>query len=77
MKCTPDFMRVEVPITSSTKNVYLQGLKDYPDPACKPHTDLSGSWSIFQLNLTDVYQCAITRVVNQITVREIVGQHFQ
>ncbi|KAF2881947.1 hypothetical protein ILUMI_24229 [Ignelater luminosus] len=74
VKCTPDSMRVEVPITSSTKNVYLQGLKDYPDPACKPHTDPSGSWSIFQLNLTDVYQCAITRVLNQRTGKQVYYQ---
>lgn len=74
VKCTPDFMRVELPVTASTRNVYLQGLRDYPNPACKPQTDPSGSLSIFQLDLTDVYQCAITRVVNQITGKQVYYQ---
>lgn len=69
VKCTPDLMRVEIPISTSTRQVYLQGLKDYPDPACKPRPDPAGYLTILELNLNDVYQCATTRVTNKHTVR--------
>lgn len=69
VKCTPDVMRVEIPISQATRHVYLQGLRDYPEPACKPKPDPSGSLAILELNLNDVYQCATTRVTNKQTVR--------
>lgn len=68
VKCTPDTMRIEVPIGALTRQVYLQGLKDYPDPACRPRQDAAGSLAILELSLTDVYQCATTRVTNKLTV---------
>lgn len=61
-------MQVEIPLTSSTRQVYLQGLKDYPDPACKPRMDPTNSIAVLELNLTDVYQCATMRVTNKQTV---------
>lgn len=62
-------MRVEVPIVpSTTKQVYLEGLKNYPDPACRPHTDASGTLAVLELDLGNVYRCAVTRVVNEKTV---------
>ncbi|KAF5296216.1 hypothetical protein FQR65_LT10291 [Abscondita terminalis] len=60
-------MRIELPVASMTKSIYLQGLKDYPNPACKPQTDETESIAVFQLNLTNFYECGITRVVNQLT----------
>ncbi|XP_022904164.2 uncharacterized protein [Onthophagus taurus] len=72
VKCTPDTMRVEIPIEKTTGLVYLQGLKDYPDQACRPKTDPKDlSLAILELNLTDVYRCAITRVTNKITGKQI------
>lgn len=71
VKCTPNLMRIELPMKPSTKAIYLQGLKDYPNPACKPQTDPVEATAVFQLNLTDFYQCAITRVINQITGKQV------
>lgn len=64
-------MRVEVPVSSSTSKVYLQGLRDYPDPACRPQLNPEGSLAILELSLKDVYQCATTRVTNKLTVRNL------
>lgn len=61
-------MRVEVPISSNTMAVYIQGLRDYPDPACRPHTDSSGTLAVLELDLQDVYRCAVTRAINKQTV---------
>ncbi|XP_044263592.1 uncharacterized protein LOC123010623 [Tribolium madens] len=74
VKCTPELMRVEIPISSSTKRVYLGSLRDYPDPACRPYTDPSGTLAVLELNLTDVYRCAVTRVVNKQTGKQIYYQ---
>lgn len=64
-------MRVEIPIAPSTKRVYLDSLRDYPDPACRPHTDPTGTLAVLELDLRDVYRCAVTRVVNKQTVRTL------
>ncbi|KAK9884048.1 hypothetical protein WA026_004983 [Henosepilachna vigintioctopunctata] len=75
VKCYPDKIRVEVPILpSNTKQVYLEGLKNYPDPACRPHTDSTGSLAILELDLGDVYRCAVTKVVNEKTGKQIYYQ---
>jgi hypothetical protein len=71
VKCTPELMRVEIPIAPSTKRVYLDSLRDYPDPACRPHTDPTGTLAVLELDLRDVYRCAVTRVVNKQTVRTL------
>lgn len=67
-------MRIEVPIGALTRQVYLQGLKDYPDPACRPRQDAAGSLAILELSLTDVYQCATTRVTNKLTGKQVYYQ---
>lgn len=69
VKCSPNQMRVEVPITGKTKSVYVEGLRDYPDPACRPHTDPTGTLAVLEFDLRDVYRCAVTRAVNKQTVR--------
>lgn len=74
VKCTPDTMRIEVPLSPTTQDVYLQGLKDYPDPACRPHRDPAGSLAILELSLRDVYQCATTRVTNKLTGKQVYYQ---
>ncbi|XP_018567194.1 uncharacterized protein LOC108907852 [Anoplophora glabripennis] len=67
-------MRVEVPISPTTKGVYIAGLRDYPDPACRPHTDPTGKLAVLELDLTDVYRCGVTRVVNKQTGKQIFYQ---
>lgn len=71
VKCTPNLMRIELPMKSSTKAIYLKGLKGYPNPACLPQTDPVEATAVFQLNLTDFYQCGITRAINQITGKQV------
>ncbi|KAF5290984.1 hypothetical protein FQA39_LY14515 [Lamprigera yunnana] len=67
VKCTPNLMRIELPVAPMTKTIYLHGLRDYPNPACKPLTDTTGNLAVFQLNLTNFYECGITRVINRLT----------
>ncbi|RZC42817.1 uncharacterized protein BDFB_005495, partial [Asbolus verrucosus] len=67
-------MRVEIPISATTKRVYLDRLRDYPDPACRPHTDPTGTLAVLELDLRDVYRCAVTRVVNKQTGKQIYYQ---
>ncbi|KAL1512687.1 hypothetical protein ABEB36_002240 [Hypothenemus hampei] len=74
VQCTPDQMRVEIPLTPTTKSVYVQGLRDYPDPACRAHTDASGKLAVLEFDLNDVFRCAVTRVVNKQTGRKIYYQ---
>lgn len=71
VKCTPNLMRIELPMKSSTKAIYLKGLKGYPNPTCLPQTDPVEATAVFQLNLTDFYQCGITRAINQITGKQV------
>ncbi|XP_019874868.1 uncharacterized protein LOC109602854 [Aethina tumida] len=74
VKCTPEQMRVEVPIGPATRSVYIEGLRDYPDPACRPHTDPTGTLAVLELDLNDVYRCAVTRAVNKQTGKQIFYQ---
>lgn len=46
--------------------IYLEGLKGYPDERC--HPEINGSLAVFRLSLTDFYECGVTRMVNQLTV---------
>lgn len=55
-------MRIEVPFSSKTRQVYIQGLRDYPDIACRPHID--ENTAVFNLGLDDVFRCAVTRAVS-------------
>jgi len=63
--CEPDLMRVELLKREGVSNVYLQHLKDFPDPSCKP--SIEGRRVTFSLKLTDIYQCMITKIVNKQT----------
>ncbi|XP_074035830.1 zona pelucida superfamily protein qsm [Leptinotarsa decemlineata] len=72
VKCTPDQMRIEVPISSTTKGVYIEGLRDYPDVACRPIA--TGTLAVLELDLQDVYRCAVTRAVNKKTGKQIYYQ---
>lgn len=59
----PDFSHD--PIETPTQ-VYLEGMKGYPNPRCKPY--VSGDLAQFSLPLGDFFECGVTRVVNQLTV---------
>ncbi|CAH0550429.1 unnamed protein product [Brassicogethes aeneus] len=74
VKCTAEQMRVEVPVAANTRAVYIEGLRDYPDPACRPHTDPTGTLAVLELDLRDVYRCAVTRMVNKQTGKQIFYQ---
>lgn len=51
---------------SDKPQIYLEGLKGYPDERC--HPEINGSLAVFRLSLSDFYECGVTRMVNQLTV---------
>lgn len=66
-------MQVEIQIPEANKEdlgkqpqIYLEGLKDYPNERCQPQ--ISELQAVFRLSLTDFYECGVTRMVNQLTV---------
>lgn len=64
-------MRVEIGLPSETSDldrpqIYLEGLKGYPDVRCQP--EINGALAVFRLSLSDFYECGVTRMVNQLTV---------
>jgi len=67
--CTPHSLKVDLVKHEDVTAVYLQHLKDYPEPACKP--ELVGSRATFLLSLDDIYQCMVTRVRDRNTGREV------
>lgn len=72
--CSEDQMRVDIGLPEadskdpSAPQIYLEGLKGYPDVRCQPQID--GSLAVFRLSLSDFYECGVTRMVNQLTVSE-------
>uniref|UniRef100_A0A182WAL5 ZP domain-containing protein n=1 Tax=Anopheles minimus TaxID=112268 RepID=A0A182WAL5_9DIPT len=65
-------MRVDVALPSnnfSGDSVYLDGMKGYPDPKCKP--TIRENLAVFELSLTNIYDCGVTRVINQITGKKV------
>ncbi|XP_051860375.1 uncharacterized protein LOC117570133 isoform X1 [Drosophila albomicans] len=80
--CSEDQMRVEIGLpsdgdVSSTSNssdaerpqIYLEGLKGYPDVRCQP--EINGALAVFRLSLSDFYECGVTRMVNQLTGKKV------
>lgn len=67
--CTPNTLRVDLVKHEDITSVYLEHLKDYPDPACKP--EIEGNRATFLLNLENIYQCMVTRVVDRNTGRKV------
>lgn len=63
--CGSDSMRVEIVRREEVKLLYLQNLKDFPEPACKPR--MEGRKATFELSLDNIYQCMLTKVVNKKT----------
>jgi len=67
--CTEHTLKVDLVKHEDVSHIYLQHLKDYPDPACKP--EVVGSRATFNLDLDNIYQCMVTRVVDRSTGRRV------
>ncbi|XP_016957689.1 uncharacterized protein LOC108029723 [Drosophila biarmipes] len=73
--CSEDQMRVDIGLPDadskdqSAPQIYLEGLKGYPDVRCQPQID--GSLAVFRLSLSDFYECGVTRMVNQLTGKKV------
>jgi len=67
--CTKENLRVDVAKHEDVSAVYLQHLKDYPDPACRP--EIVGKKATFNISLENIYQCMVTRVVDKGTGRTV------
>uniref|UniRef100_A0A182PFH4 ZP domain-containing protein n=1 Tax=Anopheles epiroticus TaxID=199890 RepID=A0A182PFH4_9DIPT len=70
--CADETMRVDVALPSEnfpSESVYLDGMKGYPDPKCKP--TVRDNLAVFELSLTNIYDCGVTRVINQITGKKV------
>ncbi|XP_059612891.1 uncharacterized protein LOC132259331 [Phlebotomus argentipes] len=71
--CSEELMRVEISLPSAEQmqnpQVYLDGMKGYPDPRCQPQ--ITESLAEFHLSLTDIYECGVTRIVNKITGKKV------
>lgn len=73
--CTEDLMRVEIGIPDSRDDhetkpqIYLEGLKGYPDVRCQP--TLNGSLAEFRLSLKNFYECGVTRMLNKLTGKKV------
>jgi len=71
--CTKDNIRVDIVKQEDITDIYLQHLKNYPDPTCKP--EIVDRRVTFNLSLSDFYKCMITKVVNKNTGRTVFYQH--
>jgi len=71
--CTKDNIRVDIVKQEDITDIYLQHLKNYPDPTCKP--EIVDRRVTFNLSLSDFYKCMITKVVNKHTGRTVFYQH--
>ncbi|KAM8712682.1 hypothetical protein ACLKA7_013074 [Drosophila subpalustris] len=80
--CSEDQMRVDIGLPSDVSSnsntngsdverpqIYLEGLKGYPDVRCQP--EINGALAVFRLSLSDFYECGVTRMVNQLTGKKV------
>ena len=61
-------MVVELQKLSNVKTIYLEHLKEYPEKACKP--EIHDNKYVFRLNLANIYQCMVTKVVDRQAVKD-------
>ncbi|XP_017839057.1 uncharacterized protein LOC108597158 isoform X2 [Drosophila busckii] len=71
VRCSEDQMQVDIglPVESEQPQIYLEGLKGYPDVRCQP--EINGALAVFKLSLSDFYECGVTRMVNQLTGKKV------
>lgn len=63
-------MKVEIVLSEDNinpSNVYLEGMKGYPNPRCQ--STIEDHIARFQLPLRDFYECGVTRIVYKLNVR--------
>ncbi|CAK1548894.1 unnamed protein product [Leptosia nina] len=63
IKCTPEYMKVTIPMDGDRKISYLDQLKEYSP--CQPV--MEGGAATYMLDLQDYPKCAVTRILNKIT----------
>lgn len=71
--CTKDNLRVDIVKQEDVKHIYLQHLKEYPDPSCQP--SIVDRRATFNLDLNQFYKCMVTRVENSVTGRVVFYHH--
>lgn len=72
VQCSEDLMKVDIVLSEDNINpsdVYLEGLKGYPNPRCQP--TIKDRIAQFELPLRDFYECGVTRVVYKTNVSQI------
>ncbi|XP_076293431.1 zona pelucida superfamily protein qsm isoform X2 [Lasioglossum baleicum] len=71
VRCSEQWMEVDIVRSSPRASIYLQQLKNFPDEACKPQ--LSNGVATFRLSLLeeDILRCGITKVVNKVTGQKV------
>uniref|UniRef100_A0A2M4BN02 Putative secreted protein n=2 Tax=Anopheles marajoara TaxID=58244 RepID=A0A2M4BN02_9DIPT len=70
--CTEETMRVDIALPSSNVSddrVYLEGMKGYPNPLCRPK--IAENLASFELSLKNIYDCGVTRVINHLTGNKV------
>jgi len=65
VKCSESLMKVELIKSDAVKDIHLQHLKQFPDPACRPN--IEGNLVTFDLKLNNIYQCMLQKIVNKQT----------
>ncbi|XP_063631551.1 uncharacterized protein LOC134802778 [Cydia splendana] len=63
IECTPEVMKVTVPMDGDRQLSYLDQLKEYKP--CKPA--IENNVATFMLDLQDPHTCGVTRVLNKLT----------
>jgi len=71
--CTKDNLRVDIVKQEDVSDIYLQHLKEYPDPSCKP--EIVDRRVTFSLDLEEFYRCMVTKVVSATTGRTVFYHH--
>ncbi|XP_053987209.1 uncharacterized protein LOC128892199 [Hylaeus anthracinus] len=71
VRCSEQWMEVDIVRSSPQASIYLQQLKEFPDEACKAR--LSNGVATFRLSLLeeDILRCGITKVVNKVTGQKV------
>ncbi|KAJ8704467.1 hypothetical protein PYW07_011655 [Mythimna separata] len=60
VECTPEVMKVTIPMDGDRSITYLDQLKEYKP--CQP--EINGNVAMFLLDLQDPHRCAVMRVLN-------------
>ncbi|XP_072937360.1 uncharacterized protein qsm [Epargyreus clarus] len=63
VECTPEVMKVSIPMDGDREMAYLDQLKLYSP--CQPV--MEGKTAVFMLDLQDHHKCGVTRVLNSLT----------